>query len=100
MNTAAETQPLVDFKDFCKLVGLGKDTVRKHLKSTDPAQYWPHLRIGSGPKARIKFTQAQIAQIFAKLENPGPAGSESVLVTTVDFDRSVARLRRDRRQVA
>lgn len=88
--------PLLDFDGLCKLVKLGKDTVRKHLKSTDPAEYWPHLRIGR----EYRFTDAHVAEILAKCENPGPAAHDAALATTAEIQRALARRRRDRQQVA
>lgn len=97
-ETAAAT--VLDFNGLCALVKLGKDTVRKHLKSTDPHEYWPHARTSPGPKGRYRFYPEHVAEILAKLEDPGPAARETVLVTTVEFDRALTRRRRDRRQVA
>lgn len=98
--SAEQPAPLLDFAGLCALVRLGKDTVRKHLKSADPDEYWPHLRTSTGPKARYRFTQEHVRVILAKLENPGPIARESALVTTAQFDRALARRRRDRKQAA
>jgi len=91
--SAIEAKPLLDFKGLCALVGLGKDTVRKHLKSQDPDEYWPHLRIGR----EYRFTDAQVAVILAKHENHGPAQHETALVTDAQFNRGLARVLRDRK---
>ncbi len=96
----AHAAPTLDFNGLCQLVKLGKDTVRKHLKSTDPQEYWPHARTSPGPKGRYRFYPEHVAAILAKLENPGPAQPEAAQITSADIARGIARRQRDRRLLA
>lgn len=94
--SVAQSEPLLDFAGLCRLTGLGKDTVRKHLKSDDPALYWPHERFGR----QYRFTEIQVAAILAKQQANGPGEPEAVLVTAAEFDRALARRRRDNSRAA
>lgn len=88
---SAPGAPLRTFGELCAFLRLGKDTVRKHLNSTDPQQYWPHLRIGR----EYRFTEQQWDAILAKQQARGPGEPETVGVSAAEFERSLARRRRD-----
>lgn len=85
--------PMRTFAELCAALRLGKDTVRKHLKSTDPDEYWPHERFGR----QYRFTDAQWNAIVAKHEARGTGAPETITAPAADIARALARRRRDMR---
>jgi excisionase family DNA binding protein len=90
---ADEPVPLRGVRELAELLGVSDDLVYQCVNTANPAQYWPHHRIGR----RIRFTDSDIDAILAKTQHHPPLDREA-LMDEAKMLRAMQRLRKDRAQ--
>lgn len=82
--------------DLARKLKIPISTIYRYVNSSDPDEYWPHLRISR----YIRFTPEQYRAIVEKLEEKARRSaqvpSDDKLREMAQWARGLERLRRDR----